>query len=1509
MIPLSPALPELSSKALSLYHTTDALLDNLPVLIFYGPSTTGNSTQNSSRIQAHVYSLAGLQSFPRLTVSPTSPLYAAVSHLPAECQGDEVSRGLAVGLLSYFAGLPRDLKTSLRDRASRTRPDGTVPVMFDEMHAGDLAAAMERIEGSEPIAMHVMAGLTRQVLSWASMDVILPPGYIHRATSAEDQEGAEMFDESGLPLYHYGPLSSIIDRFGVPAFLPTSNLQRAPSRPESYGRVKSLSKDQKINLRREMVELIDTESNYVEKLKDLVHCAAVEFRRAASPDSVQKLFPQSLSQILELNLAFFEEVQSILDETENEAIRDIEGVLSSNTDNGAPVTQGKKRDLTGATQVAKALVKWFPKFQCPYQDYLRASTDFPKVIGQALAENSSSTSTYLKNVSEQQLRSSLIEPVQRLPRYSLLIDNMIGLLPASHSALASLSKARDIITAICALDPSSLAAGYHWTKVLSDIVAEWPTICPIQGRLIVAVDVRILGPPYSRNSESIAGVLLLFPNAVLLLEKVSASALSARGILAEADHPTTRTNILLSSTLQLDKGLQFRKIFDLDSLKFSESEGGDLIRLSGFTSMTGPNPSTEVCYLLGSYDGKAPRFSEEIVKAMVEGKYPETIRDSGKWALRSINPCQESLGVYLALSEGYTELTSSPIRLYVNGPRDTKSILAHSPGVEVAVNVTTSDSESCRLETEGADGTFYTDTCNTENVAAVLVARLGNLVRLQNQPHDLRLIESRLLYHCTILGSLPLKDHSRIAAKSRAFHPLSPVKMISDFLSSQPNTPSKYRHQPSILKDVPPIPPSSPSKSRSEKSFLADGDSSQTQVNLVESNHQASKSPLTLLEDTFSTYAVALRSRSGNIVGKLLRGRASADELNVNELYNTLLEDPSRIQAAAEVSVDVLFSAFEKFLRRAWKDRMGPLLSEISLQSMQSAFDSGRPSVFAQQFQISLEEMSPQNKRAFAATVRVLSDLLDASANDGDRGALMASFAEALVLDGNPHAYITLLDRLVDDYDSLFEGVAVGIGDGNTTSASGSLSKHRSANTGSVNSTTSSLRKRFGFGALSRGNSKNESESKVASIWRTLSKNTKDPDERHSHSGSLSKASLVRSRSMDTDHRMLPPLRPVSRDRPPSSGATASEERISRPGSSHLNVSTLNSIGEGTPTKITNLPKRNRRSSLSDLASTKGSDDAAGWSPLQSRSINCYQTAGVVQTPPKTPVKQATSRDSPQSSGIPRRLGPPQKENSPFHEASMPKTSSPSAPSKVHSRANSKHNPDEVVISSFNAQKWRASRSGIPTPRGGLSERAWPPNVQNTPANTGQSTQKLRLQSPQKIRERLSQEQKTLAISDESFRTEMAKIGEEMATYKLQRSQSKHKPTTSSSHISASPATLESLSTKLNTLSSSLKAFTASQSNSISSIAADVASSLSVNKQKACKLDELYREANAENEVLYERFNDELGKILGKVKKGEGIEEMKDKLKEAQIEMSKLRKENARLKRELVGLRGMMKGV
>lgn len=67
-----------------------------------------------------------------------------------------------------------------------------------------------------------------------------------------------------------------------------------------------------------------------------------------------------------------------------------------------------------------------------------------------------------------------------------------------------------------------------------------------------------------------------------------------------------------------------------------------------------------------------------------------------------------------------------------------------------------------------------------------------------------------------------------------------------------------------------------------------DENSSDNKVTLVEANGAKMKDTFGHLEDTFAAYVVALRSRSGNVVGKVLRGRAGADELVVNELYNIL---------------------------------------------------------------------------------------------------------------------------------------------------------------------------------------------------------------------------------------------------------------------------------------------------------------------------------------------------------------------------------------------------------------------------------------------------------------------------------------------------------------------------------------------------------------------------------------------------------------------------------------------
>lgn len=143
-----------------------------------------------------------------------------------------------------------------------------------------------------------------------------------------------------------------------------------------------------------------------------------------------------------------------------------------------------------------------------------------------------------------------------------------------------------------------------------------------------------------------------------------------------------------------------------------------------------------------------------------------------------------------------------------------------------------------------------------------------------------------------------------------------------------------------------------------------------------------------------------------------------------------------------------------------------------------------------------------------------------------------------------------------------------------------------------------------------------------------------------------------------------------------------------------------------------------------------------------------------------------------------------------------------------------------------------------------------------------------------------------------------------MSTLKVQRPPAKL-PSPASA-IPPQPA-IESLSISLVELATRLNKTIASLTASTTAIAKDVETSLVSADKKARKLDELCREANAENEMLYERFNGELGKILTGVKAGNGTEEMKGRMLEAQAEVARLKGENSRLKREVAGLKSLMR--
>lgn len=742
MVAFSIVPPALSSDVVSLYYTKDALLENLPVLIFYGPSTTGNSTQNSSLVQAHIYTLAGFQTFPRLTISPSSRFYAAVDHLPDGQRRDEVYRGLAVSMLSYFAGLSASLKSSLVEVVARRRPNRMAPAMFDEMHAGELVSRMVKVDDAAETVNAITSALRTRSISWLDIDIVLPPHTITRAMSPHGSEHSASFGEDGLPLYQYGDFDHLINSMGSPAFLPTSKMRRAPSKPTTHSKSRSLLKDQKVSLRREMVEFFDTEERYLDKLDDLINSTAVELRHhlesvGLDPGTVDTLFPPSLLAIFEMNRSFCNDIQEVLQQTENDAINDIEGTVDHTSDSSA--TPGRKRDVTGIAAFAKILLKWFPKFTDPYQEFMRASSTFQIVVNEYLQDPYSSFSRIINDFGEQQLRSALIEPVQRLPRYSLFIDNMVNVLPSLHPGLASLLKARDMITDICALD--NLGENNRTISCLKNLTIDWPSSFAPRGRLITAVDVRQLSPPYQTPSEGRLCVLLLFSDALILLQKVEENTLSARGIIAEVDRPTMPNLISQSSNAGVEKGIKFQAAMSVASLQVTESEEGQLIWVNCVRDLVSNTPqlqstldisqaSTKVFSLLGAYEGKPRRLCEEVTRARLENRFPETLRESDKWTLRTISSASEDLSVLAAIWEANSindriEIRNlSRVKVIFEKDLPSRLDLSENVGVDILAYVAPYEHDSCRLHIECVAGNDYTnETVKAQDLEAVLVQR------------------------------------------------------------------------------------------------------------------------------------------------------------------------------------------------------------------------------------------------------------------------------------------------------------------------------------------------------------------------------------------------------------------------------------------------------------------------------------------------------------------------------------------------------------------------------------------------------------------------------------------------------------------------------------------------------------------------------------------------------------------------------------------------------------------
>ncbi|KAI2789796.1 hypothetical protein POX_d05294 [Penicillium oxalicum] len=1530
--PAGTLMSDLPLEYLSLYHAVDSHLTS--IFVFYGPVATANATVSSSRIQAHIFTPAGFQSYSRITISPAAPLYAAVNHLPREKQGDPVARGLAVSLLKYFVELSDPVRKRLigSARASQ-RPGDKVPRLFDEVHAAELANNMKLLEDSSEVVRDIRSACQERRIPWVDMDVVLPAGLIQ---SRQRRESVDSDIETTRPL-NYGPYTSLIEALGDPMFLPTSRLKRAPSQPTNVSKSRIFSRNQKEALRLTMCEFVDTEERYVAKMYTLVHEVAEEFRQKAqrrgpaslSPDekALEALFPPSLNTILDVNLEFLDIIRNVLEETEKDALEDIGQDTELPASGSHRSSSRDVKDTIGATKFARALLEWLPKFSAPYADYMRAHNGFTQTLSSFMRDKTSSFSRRVHETGEQRLRSLLMEPVQRLPRYSLLIDTMTGSLPLVHPAVRPLLRARDIVKDICALDSGSPSSHAQSLRRLREIVDGWPAKTFPEGRLITAVDVNELTPPYrleTRVSGPTAGILMLYKNCLVLLSKPAGSRATARGLLADIDNAAS-SNGEATTAISVSE-LRVARVFELQSVRCMQSGCGRIIYIVPATHSTVSASSSVgdelvALELAALYEAKVSKLIEEITKARIEGRFPEQEREGGKWTLRSPPSPPNSTGILACVYEDgrSVALEQGPapfIRLLFDAPKATWSEDPQATNADIVMSINSSESDQFRLDIDSVIGSPSTDFVTVDTFVPTLLKRLQSLLVPLNSTRNTKLMESLIHSNFDILRYIASGLTTQVKS-SRTFRPPSPTKLISNFLGgSRESVPTiKQPSSATLLGEFPKMPPQRinisrsntlpstfPGKDKEKEKQQPDQerDKDPSKISMVgASGAKGSDGQLGSLEQTFAAYVLSLQSRSGNILGRMLRNREHADRALVNELYNILLEDPSKLQAAAEVPVDTLFVAFETFMKNAWRESMGSVVDSSALRNLQNQFDTMFPRDFEEQFRKFLVNTNPQNCRALAAIIRLLAELLDASGNDGDRGALTVAFAEVLTEDGDPVQHVSLLDRLVDDFDNLFEEL-IPCG----SSVEGTLNfepnKSSQTNTGSVSSNSSSFRRRFGFN-LHRDSSKVEGEGKVASILRTLSKKS-SPGESDLNT---SRGYLLRSKSTDVDSR-LGFLRPTSRERP---YGFASEEQISRPSTGQGQPPSLSSLRGISHDSVVKL-RRRRRSSLSDFRPDTASSDAS-------------HVSSVANLRPATPSNRPrpdsttpTSQPRPHSSYLasPSRPRSPAKAPSPGHLGSPIRQASPSRPAasswkenidpKIPQRERSIQSKYQNPESPPQDTKRRSRATSIPQRTPALRERA-PVNGSEVrrpqSSSASQRPQKLRMQSPQKLRERINTEKNHQINGSIGFRTELNAFSDEMVNFEFSADCGAEDPDPAEER--RSPNAKLPLQSRLKRLEERFESMAGEYDSRTSALERDLESSLVVSEKRVKKLDELYREASAENEALYDRFNAELSKIAKDVRSGSAADALKDQLSNALEEISRLKKENFRLKREVGGLR------
>lgn len=554
------------------------------ILVFYSPVQSVGSLASTSRIRTTILSAAGFKSFGAFSVAPNSSYYSAVHKLPEDKQRDDVSRGIAFALCRYFSEIPTEVKNAIADE---NQHHGLTP-KWGQTHAAQVTCRMSKVINTDEV-LDALRPFSKE----------RPPSPV---TPIRPLSSIRKTRPSFLPSDTGNHTSRNAYAQTPSRRIPSGQSRRTPSmstpanRKISSASAPKQSVEQLESLRFKMCEFVDTEDRYITRLQELTDLVtnqgrtpkslSTKFSTSRNQKAVNAMihFPSLLDQIKDLNLAFLDDIESALQNSEEAALNFLDEAQ------GNPALYQNAKDPMGIYTFAKVLLNHFPKFPMPYREYLDLHSQISSNLDQYLKEG-----TY----SIQQAPSLLMEPAQRISRYGLYIDTILPHVPTNFTvAIRTLEKARKIIAEICEMEPAASTildslriehearrGALSPTKLLSGLTRSNGTI---------------------REAPALTGSMRekdkprFFPSLGRSLSRRQKNPRPGlAGILSEQD-PDQANNIVGSLTLGRSRNDENRPLTSSSGLSFSSSSKRPPTSGSIVTNRSAPSPGPNLPVIGGS---------------------------------------------------------------------------------------------------------------------------------------------------------------------------------------------------------------------------------------------------------------------------------------------------------------------------------------------------------------------------------------------------------------------------------------------------------------------------------------------------------------------------------------------------------------------------------------------------------------------------------------------------------------------------------------------------------------------------------------------------------------------------------------------------------------------------------------------------------------------------------------------------------------------------------------------